>query len=205
MLLDRSTLDRFELKNLQPRKRTTIRRALEACQIQLIPDVEADLERIRLINVSQAQRQANISHTAESIERYTAQADDWRAQIRQEARLPGRQWWGAYIEGNLVAYLRSYQVGNRLVIQQVKSDTNYLKSSPVDALYYSVLSQAASDPSCDLIFNGEPMHASLNQFKELYLFRAVDLPVYSSNAMLINFYKQRLLRHSQAASTVHAS
>lgn len=194
MVLERERLDDFGLMKLPPRKRTYIRRALEHCVIQPIADLEVVLERMREINLSQAVRQAQGAGAEAPARRYTEEAEAWRAQIRQEFALQGREWWGAFVDSVLAAYLRTYQVDGIRIIQQVKSDTDYFKFHPVDALYYAVLSRAAADPSCQRIVNGDPRHESLNHFKEQFLFRSVEYPYYSSNAWLVNTAKRLLLR-----------
>ena len=192
MMLERSTLDAFGIQSLPGKKRNKVRRALENCQVSPINPVEGFIERMREINISQTQRESRGAGAVVPLERYTDQADDWRRQIRAEARLPGREWWGAFVDGELGAYLRTYQVDGIRVIQQTKAHTDYLKKKPVDALYFHVLSQAADEPSCQRIVNGGVAHPSLNRFKEQFLFRPFDLPMYSSSAWLVDLYKRRI-------------
>jgi hypothetical protein len=193
MVLDHAGLDGFGLMKLPPKKRNQVRRALEHCEVKPITDLEMVLERMREINLSQAIRQEQGAGSDVPSVRYTQEADAWRLQIRREFALQGREWWGAFVDSVLVAYLRTYQVDDIRIIQQVKSDTEYFKFHPVDALYYAVLSRAAADPTCHRIMNGDPRHESLNHFKEQFLFKAVEYPYYSSNVWLVEFYKKRIL------------
>ncbi len=190
MVLERDRLDDFGLMKLPPKKRNKVRRALEQCHIQPIHDLEQELERMREINLSQALRQERGEGAEAPASRYTDEAEDWRRQVRGEFALMGREWWGAYVNGVLAAYLRTYQVDGIRIIQQVKSDTEYFRFHPVDALYFDVLSRAAGDLSCQRIMNGDPRHASLNHYKEQFLFQAVEYPYYSSNAWLVNTAKR---------------
>lgn len=181
MALSRERLDGFGLLKLPPKKRNQVRRALEHCQVRLLADLESVLERMREINLSQSLRQERGAGAETPACRYTEEADEWRAQMRREFALAGREWWGAFADGVLAAYLRTYQVNSIRVIQQTSSDTACRQHHPMDALYFNVLAAASADSGCLVIYNGGPMHASLNLFKEQYLFQAVDCPVYSSS------------------------
>lgn len=189
MVLDRHTLDGFHLHQLPQKKRNNVRRARERCEVRPITDLNSNLERLREINVAQALRQAQGAGSDTLPERYVREADDWRTQIRREFALDGREWWGAFVEGVLAAYLRTYQVEGIRIIQQTKADTAWLKFYPMDALYFDVLSRASADATCVRIVNGSPLHSSLNHYKEQFLFRAVAVPYYSSNARIVEWAK----------------
>lgn len=190
MALGRERLDGFGLQSLPQKKRNNVRRALENCVVRPIHDLEADLERIREINAAQARRHEQGVGAETPASRYTREADAWRAQMRREFPLAGREWWGAFVDGVLVAYLRTYQVDGIRVIQQAKADTAWLKAYPMDALYFTVLGQAAADSACRLIVNGRPQHPSLNHYKEQFLFRPEEFPYFSSNAWLVEAGKR---------------
>ena len=195
MVLDRERLEGFDLQKLPAKKRNNVRRALAHCAIQPIADIERHLERLREINVSQALRHQEDGGAQTPASRYAGGAESWRKQIRREFALQGREWWGAFVEGVLAAYLRTYQVDGIRVIQHAKTDTDYFKWYPMDALYFHVLSEAAATPSCLRLVNGRPMHPSLNYFKEQFLFQAVEFPVFSSSARMVELGK-RLVNHS---------
>ncbi|MGI6241171.1 MAG: hypothetical protein ACOYJW_04465 [Candidatus Omnitrophota bacterium] len=205
MVLDRDELDGFNLQKLPPKKRTSVRRALENCVIQPISDIEANLERMREINASQAVRQEQGAGAETPVCRYTKESDSWRKQMRREFSLRGREWWGAFVDSILVAYLRTYQVDGIRIIQHAKADTAYLKYHPMDALYYMILSKAAVDTACHRIVNGGPLHPSLNYFKEQFLFRTVNYPYYSTHAWLVEKVKKwmSVLRHRSKSKSVN--
>ena len=190
MALERSRLEGFDLPKLPSKKRNNVRRALEKCVVAPLTDLETHLERIRAINVAQALRHDENVGAQIPASRYVAEADSWRAQMRASFGLAGREWWGAFVEGKLAAYLRTYQVDDVRVIQHAKVDADYYKFYPMDALYYTVLAAAAADPACRLILNGRPMHPSLNHFKEQFLFTAVDFPYFSTHAGLMELGKR---------------
>lgn len=194
MELNRTRLDGFSLSQLPSRKRTYVRRALEQCMIKPITDIERFLERMLEINISQALRQEKGAGVETPVKRFTEAAGEWRRQMRQEFALKGREWWGAFTADDiLVAYIRTHQVDGIRDIYQTKSDTEYLKVHPMEALYFTILEKAASDPTCKRIVNSRPMHPSLNHFKEGFLFRAVEYPFYHSNPKIEEIAKGVLL------------
>jgi len=199
MAIERPILDSFSLLQLPSKKRNNVRRALDHCLINPILDIELHIERIREINVSQSLRQEQGAGAETPVRRYRDEAEKWREQMRREFLLSGREWWGAFLDGVLVAYLRTYQVEKIRVIQQTKVDTAYFKFYPMDALYYTVLSHAAADNTCQRILNGDPRHVSLNHYKEQFLFSAVEYPVYSSNAWVVELGKNLLLHSSRSS------
>ncbi len=205
MVLDRECLDRFSLQKLPSKKRNQVRRAMEQCVILPITDMEAHLERIREINIVQAVRQAQGAGAEGPASRYIAQAYAWRAQIRREFNLEvNREWWGAYVDETLVAYLRTYQVDGIRVIQQAKADTTYFKHYPMDALYFTVLRKASENTACRCIINGSPLHESVNHFKEQFLFKHLKYPCFSSIAWLVKtakivFFVAARLRRARSA------
>lgn len=193
MVLEGEALRLFSIdKIISDNKRNHIRKGLKRCALMQILDLEDVLERVRQINISQAKRQESKYGAEVHARRYIDEADDWRAQVRREYALRGREWMGAFVDNVLVAYIRTYQVGGLRVIEQVKADTQYLKHFPIDALYYSVLSGAGKDNGCKSIVNGSPIHASLDRYKEQFLFKAKEHPYYSTNARLIEWAKRRL-------------
>ncbi len=194
MAMDRTELDGFTLMSLPQKKRNQVRRALKHCEFRRLDELEPWLERMRAINISQSERQAQGAGAPVAAGRYIHEAEAWRAQIRREFALAKREWWGAFAEGELVAYLRSYQVESVRLIQQIKTHSDAYAHNAVDGLNFTLLERAAADPSCRQILYGEAMHPSLNRFKEQFLFRVVELPYYSSNARLMSLARKCLRR-----------
>ena len=197
MVLDRSGLDGFDLGKLSANLRSKVRRGLRRCEVRPLTVIDSLLERMREINILQAERQEAHFGAETPVHRYTKEADAWRAQIRREFTLEGREWWGAFVEGQLAAYLRTLQVEDTRVIQQTKADPAFYRYYPMDALYFTVLSQAAADPGCRRIINGRPQHESLNHYKEQFFFSAVGIPWFSSSAWFVGAARRALALASQ--------
>jgi hypothetical protein len=193
MVLEGERLRDFSLMVLPSKKRNQVRRALGNCDVLLIEELEPLLERMREINISQAVRQEARKGPETPVRRYVEEAERWREQVLRQFAVEDREWWGAFLGGVLVAYMRTCQVDDIRIIEQTKADTEYLKSYPMDALYFSVLSTASSNESCVRVVNGRPMHASLNHYKEQFLFENKEYPYYSSHARLVEWGK-RLVR-----------
>ena len=194
MVMDRNLLDQYSLQKLSSKKRNQVRRGLERCVVEQITDIGLYLDRMLEINLSQAVRQEKGAGAETPSSRYTEAEDEWRRQMQQEFSLKGREWWGAFADGVLIAYLRTYLVDGIRLIEQTKADTVFLKSYPMDALYFTVLSEASSDPLCDSVVNGPPMHPSLNHFKEEFLFKAVEYPYYFTNPWLQEATRELILK-----------
>jgi len=190
MELGGANLRRFSLTTVKSVKRNQIRKGLKTCEIRLIRDLEESLERIRQINISQSARQAK-GHGAETpVRRFTDEAEAWRAQVRREGALAGREWWGSFVEGSLAAYMVTYQVDDVRIIEKVRSHSDCLKFCPVDALYYTVLEAASRNAECQRVISGAPQHPTLNHYKEQFLFEPKEYSYYSTHAKLIQWAKQ---------------
>jgi hypothetical protein len=190
MVLGREVLDGFGLQALPSKKRNQVRRGLDHCAVRPIADIDAWVERMREITVEQVRRQEQGAGAPYSAADLVRKAEAWRRKTRREFELPGRDWWGAFVGDEMAAYARTYWVEGDLVFQQTKIDVAFGKSCPMDALYFTILDDAARKPECRRVINGRPMHPSLNHFKEEYLFRAVDYPYYYSRAGLTALAKK---------------
>lgn len=194
MVLERNRLDNFGIMSLPSKRRTKVRRGLENCVIRAIEDLEPVLEQMREINISQSLRQAKQAGAEAPVSRYLQEADDWRSQIRREFQQKNRTWIGAFVNGLLIAYIRSYTVEGICVGQHTKAHDDAFQAKAVDALFFEWISSAAADSRCQCIISGSPLHGSLNDFKENFLFELKYLPYYSSSVWLVNTAKRLLMR-----------
>jgi len=189
MVMGNQTIRSFTIQALPTKKRNQVRRGLKSCSVRPLEAIEPFVDRIREINIAQAIRQEQGAGAETPARRYTDEADAWRAQVLQEFAEGGREWWGAFVEGVLAAYMRTYQLDGVRVIEQTKADTAYFKFYPMDALYFTVLTRAAGDETCRLVVNGRPLHLSLNHYKEQFLFKTTEFPYYSTHARLVELGK----------------
>jgi len=86
--------------------------------------------------------------------------------IRHACSLPKRMSLGAFVEGNLVAFMLPYATGNVICTSFIASHTDSLKFRPNDALFHAVLCIARQTPGITMAdfgpLCGKP---TLNNFK----------------------------------------
>ena len=114
----------------------------------------------------------------------TTHREEWEANIRRHASLRGHEWWGAFHQDHLVAYMVTLHVECVLSIQVMKTHTDHLKLCATDAVYFAALEKASNTDTCTLIVNGGSAREGLNKFKEQFLFKKTVIPCYTSNAWL---------------------
>ena len=184
MVLEGDALRGFSLARLGQKKRNQVRQGLKYCQIAQMQTLTPWLEDLRQINISQAERLMNDSTFDTPPGDYVKHAEAWRSRMETAFALPGRDWWGAFADGKLVAYLVTLRVENTLCIDTSKAHTEALKLRPNDALYWTVLEKAALDTECGRIMNSPVSRGTLDHFKKEFLFEKRPLYFYNSNPRL---------------------
>lgn len=192
MVLDGESLRGFGMARLGPKKRNQVRKGLKHCHVELISDLMAHLEEAREINITQSQRQMATGSFDRPMAYYSGKADVWRKEMLARFGLKGWCWWGAFSEGRLVAYMQTLAVEGKLMIMGMKSHTSYLPLCPVDAIYFTVLSQAAGDAGVEQVVNGRPQRESLDRYKEQFLFRRVVVQYFTVPIRCFRFGVQLL-------------
>jgi hypothetical protein len=184
MVLDGDDLRGFSMARLGQKKRNQARQGLKRCQVSKLQTLTPWLEDLRRINISQAERLLMDTTFDTPPSDYVKHAEAWRSRMTTAFALPGRDWWGAFADGKLVAYLVTLSVENTLCIETSKAHTEALKLRPNDALYCTVLENAAQDPDCRQIMNSPASRGSLDHFKEEFLFEKRPLYFYNSQPRL---------------------
>jgi hypothetical protein len=182
MGLEGDNLRDFGMARLDSKKRNQVRKGLKCCEVRIISDLEACLEDARDVCISHAQRGAasrKAFHASPDF--FRTEADTWRAQMRRDFAGGGREWYGAWHAGRLIAYLVTLQVEDTVLVEKMKLHTDALAHGPSDALYFHVLSRFAPDSACRRIINSSPQRPGLDRFKEQFLFKATPLPQFVSN------------------------
>ena len=190
MILQGDDLDQFSLARLRSEKRNQVRKGLKNCDVRLIPDIEPHLEQALQINAAQAERHAATGWFTRSPAYFARHAQAWRAETRRYFSLPGWQWWGAFAQGQLVAYMRTLQVADVMFIVSMKNHTELLKLGGSDAIYFTALEAASRSGTVARIVNGGPMRPSLDRFKEQFLFRRTSTPYFLAGASLLRLGKR---------------
>lgn len=170
-------IEGFSLASISPkRKQQKIKQALRTLTIQLIDRIDPWLGDMLAANVATAGRTGH----GKPAEYYTQNRDAWEKFMRTEFSLAGREWWGAFHEGRLIAYYYIYVIGRVLHVSAAKSNTEFLHLAPNDALVYTIVSHHSAQRDCDQIIYGDwsPETESLNDFKRRFGFEVRRLPVY---------------------------
>ncbi len=122
----------YDFPALRSRTRTQVRRGLESCQVEQI-DFDL-LQRAGLqLNVDTLIRQGR--SVPSDLERY------WRRFYEAAQQTPGAEAWGAFVDGNLAAYLISFAIEDVANMTIVRSATAHLGCYPNNALVFRFLQE----------------------------------------------------------------
>ncbi len=176
LLLDDEALRTFSIKSISSSKRARVRKGLSHNEIRRIESFEQVADKMQTICISAAHRTGH----GKPPDYYTKHYTEWRDFMSREFSIPGREWWGAFHQGVLVAFYYAYQIEETMFISAAKSHTDFLAHCPNDALLYSFLVYCRDLGDCSRVIFGDWSEVpSLNSFKERYGFRRADLPVYA--------------------------
>ena len=184
MVLEGEDLHGFSMARLRSEKRNQVRKGLKSAQVRRITELEPHLEAMRHINIAQAERQMDTGSFGKPARYYQEQADAWREEIRRWFNLPEREWWGAFVDSRLAAYMLTFEVESVRFIGVMKTHTEALKLCLTDAIYFTVLEQAAASKTCQRVINGGPLRPSLDRYKEQFLFKRLAIPYYTAPVAL---------------------
>jgi hypothetical protein len=149
----------YTLASVNRKQRGHVKTGLERCEIRGVSQDELSADGIRL-NRDTMERQAR--RDAEF-----ADPRSWARFVRAVYACPAFHVTGAYVDARLAAYLISYREGAWLHLLYKNSGTAELAHYTNHALDFTVLRQAAGDPSIQAIANGmRPLHnPGLDQYK----------------------------------------
>jgi hypothetical protein len=135
----------YSMKSLLPRFRTHVNRGLEACEIRPVEPEELLRDGLEL-NLDTMRRQRR--H-----EREFGDPAAWRRFVEAVRHSPGISVTGAFVGGRLSAYVLTCKEEGRLQILHKMSRASERHLSVGHALDYRVISDAANDPSIELVEN----------------------------------------------------
>lgn len=158
----------FGIADVDKSKRSQVRKGLAQCSVEVLVDLEQHLSDLREINISTRSR----TGYGRPASWYTERFEEWKKEMLLLFALPGRQWWGSFAEGRMVAFLYGYHVDDRMYIDTFKSHGEALHLCPNDALLFRVMEHAYSTLGCTSVINSEwaPGNAGLNSYKEKFGF-----------------------------------
>lgn len=185
MILEGEPLETFGMPKLDSKKRNQVRKGLKSCRIGLIDDLSKHREAMLQINITQSLRQMKSGEFYVPVTHYTKGEEAWWQRMVKHFGLPGRDWWGAFLEDRLIAYIFTEAVDSVLFVRAVKTHTDFFNLCPSDALHFTVLENAAKSGQIKrVIHGGADGTATLNRYKEQFLFTLKPTYWYSANETL---------------------
>lgn len=166
----------FEIDDLPSKRRNCIRRGLKLCEVRRLEALEPHVADLQAINISARAR----TGVGKPVAYYTQQYSKWRDGLLERFKCEGRDWWGAFCQGRLVAYYHTFDIGDMMLIDTAKGHSDYLKYCPNDAILFVVMQHALNNRACRYIDYGgwTPGDERLLFFKQEYGFRRRDIPAY---------------------------
>ncbi len=190
MMMGSEKLREFSISSISSSKRARVRKGLKMTAVKVIEDIEPVLNDLKGICISAAKR----TRHGKSPEYYDKHYDEWRSWIVREHSLANREWWGAYDQDSLIAYLYSVLIDDTMFIYTAKSHTDFLDRCPNDALVFSFLQYCKTLNECQKVVFGDWSSdvPSLNEFKERHGFEKTEKYVYARYNPLIVPIKKAL-------------
>ncbi|MGV8042529.1 MAG: hypothetical protein AB2L07_21600 [Thermoanaerobaculaceae bacterium] len=186
MVLQGPQLRGFDLGSLPGKKRNQVRKGLKHCVVSKLENLDRHLEEIREIYISQSLRHTEHHERPDTPPSFYAEhAAQWRARELRYLTTCGRETWGAFVDGSLVGFVVTAQVGSTELIEKVKCRTEYLQANVVDAMYFIVLGEAARNPECIRVINPGIRGGRLARHKEQFLFKLTALPAFTSSPWIL--------------------
>ena len=128
----------YGFSSVQPRMRTLIRRGLEQCQVRRVEEDQLLSEGLRL-NLDSMLRQGRIDPEF-------AEPASWRRLVAAIRRTPEIAAHGAFVDGQLAAYMITCREDGWLYVLHQNSREDLLERSPNHALTFTVTRDAMADP-----------------------------------------------------------
>ena len=150
----------YDLPSLRGRTRTQVRRGLECCRIERV-DFDFLKKHAIPLNADTLIRQGR--KVPDNLESY------WKQYYSAADQTIGAEAWGAFVEGQLAAYLIAFTINDSTNLNIVRSSLEHLKKFPNNALIYQYLFDTMRRPDIKQVVYGyesiQPGMESLDQFK----------------------------------------
>lgn len=125
--------DNYGLKSLSGKARNQTRRGLEQCEVRPVRFEELRTKGIPLNRETLHRQGRKISADFE---------DYWRRYYENAALADGAEAWGAFVKGELAAYLIAFRMEEVAHVLILRSSSRFLKQYPNNALIFSYLVHA---------------------------------------------------------------
>ena len=171
-VLDEQGIKEWSLEGLKSgNRRRRIRKGLRNCEVKRLENVQTYRSDFSRILKSTAIRNGH----GNPPEHYNEDKQSWWDLILRVNHYT--EFWGAFHEGMLVAYICFHVAGDRVVVDGVKSDTEWLQTCPIDAILFNFITDIQKREGIkEMIYGGKSDRPSLDKFKESYGFRIEEIP-----------------------------
>ena len=168
-------ISNWSLETLQSgNRRRRIRKGLknnEVIKVESIADFRQDISRVLK---STAIRNGH-GHPPE---RYNLDNSEWWQVLLDIEKYT--EFWCAFQDGKLAAYICLHVIDERIVVDGVKSDTDMLPGCPIDAIVYNIITSVQQRGAKEMWYGGASNRPTLDKFKESYGFKIEEIPYRTS-------------------------
>ncbi len=123
----------YGMSNLSGKARNQTRRGLENCEVRLV-----SFEELAVVGMT-LNRETLVRQNRKPGADFEAY---WKNYYSQAARADGAEAWGAFVAGELAAYLIAFRMEGVAHVLIVRSSSRFLKQYPNNALMYGYLEHA---------------------------------------------------------------
>ncbi len=171
-LMKEEGINSWSLDNLSSgNRRRRIRKGLRNCTVEVVKDIHQYKEDISRILKSTAIRNGH----GFPPEYYDMEKKEWWEVIEKVALYT--EFWCAFSEGKLIAYICLHVMGERVVVDGVKSDTDFLSNCPIDAILHGIMTSLKERGGIkEMWYGGKSSRKTLDDYKESYGFEVVKVP-----------------------------
>ncbi|RJO60862.1 hypothetical protein C4544_04270 [candidate division WS5 bacterium] len=191
-ILTNDKIRNFGFDCISQKRRNIVRKGLKLTEIRKIENIYPLINNIKDVCISTAVRTGRGYPPNYYIQNY----EKWKSYICKMFNIGLGEWWGAFYENLLIAYIYVYQIDDTMIIAAAKSHTDYLDKCPNDALIFTFLNHCKQTVECKRIEYGSwsEDNESLNSFKQRFGFERMDLPVYAKYNHFIALAKKLIKR-----------
>ena len=184
LMIQGDKLANYSLQGIADRKRRQAINKAVRCgvSVELIRELGAHRRELLDIYVSNAMR--NRHGLPETW--YVEHEDEWWRDLEREFALPGREWFGAFQEGKLVAFLYVSLVEDTAIMRVAKANKEHLVADPNDLLWFEMILHYQKIPACRRIDAGWAIHVppTIDWRKRSMEFEPIELPIYDRTSAL---------------------
>src|SRR5579863_7862880 len=136
----------YDFASLTPNARSHTRRGLARCKVEQVDFNDLAVKAYPLIDETNQRQTGKPAHRSES---------DWKSFCGLARRWPGLEGWGAFIDGQLAAFIVAMMAEDCYYLHLQKSSSALLKHYSNNALLFTVMKTALARPEVGFVSNGQ--------------------------------------------------